>query len=214
VIDILLVIILLTIICLSFIFGFITQNFCLWVDGENKHRQPRGSILLPNALKNLYWKLRIYTFSIMREKEQIYMQEMKKVLNPGLLERDFLLALMSENNPKNIRHIIEVVFSKMEKNRRKKLLNTRYKFVHFFFVTNLEIKYGYAKGHNLVRYTELFVLYNRYLQGEYMPPKDVELAASLFGTESEKESASAEAKRIQKNEQRKMETLIRKKLAN
>lgn len=142
------------------------------------------------------------------------MHEMKKVINPGLLERDFLLALMNENNPKNIRHIIEVVFSKMEKNRRKKLLNTRFKFVHFFFVTNLEIKFGYAKGHNLVRYAELFVLYNRYLQGEYMPPKDVELAASLFGTESEKQSASAEANRIQKNEQRKTETLIRKRLAN
>lgn len=187
---------------------------CLWIDSDNKHRYPRASKLVPLAIKHIYWNIRLYGLSLIREKERIYVKEMKKVLQPGLLERDLFLALMNENNPKNIRSIIEVVFTKMEKKRRKELLYKRFKFVHFFFITNLEIKDGYAKGHNLIDYTVLFVLYNRYLQGEYMPPQKAQIAAKLFGLEKEQICATKESSQVEREVQTKSKALALKKLAN
>lgn len=189
----------LLLIIVSFIFGYILQGFCIWIDGKNEYTYPEASILLLGFLKRIYWKFRIYILSILRRKEQIYLREMKKELQHGLLERNFFNALMTERNSKNIRPIIEVVFYSMEKNRRKKLLNQTFKFRNFFFIENLTIEYGYARGNNLVEYTELFVLYNRYLEGEYMPPNHAQKAAKLFGKAEEEIAASFESEVINKN---------------
>ncbi|WP_141462987.1 hypothetical protein [Bacillus cereus] len=188
-----------TLITLSFILGFALQGICLWIDGKNKYKSPQISELLPWMIKMWYWRFRILFLSLFKRKEKQYVKEMKKVLSHGLLERNLFNALMEERNPKNIRHIIEVVFHSMEKNRRKKLLNQTFKFRNFFFIKNIYIEHGYGSGNNLVHYVELFVLYNRYLGGEYMPPGEAALAAKLFGFDDEENVTNFENSIIQKN---------------
>lgn len=175
---------------ISFLLGYGLQWYCLWIDEKNKFAKPVASTVIPKSIKIVLYKGLIAFLSLFRNKEKIYMREMKKALIHGKLEKKLFNVLMNEENPKKMKSIIETVYFYMERNRRRNLPDVSFKEKNFFFIDNVFIENGFGYGIKVADFVEMYIRYNQYLGGAYLEPEIAMKAAKLFGTLFEEEAAN------------------------